>query len=80
MEGYSQLVDRFYEENEYLMAPQQYEAAKKDFEYLIRLLELAEEYHKEGWLGMGILVIVYTYESSTSFQKKIDHYRLKVLP
>ena len=48
MEGYSQLVDRFYEENEYLMAPQQYEAAKKDFEYLIRLLELAEEYHKEG--------------------------------
>ena len=31
MEEYLQLVDRFYEENEHLMAPQQYEAAKKDF-------------------------------------------------
>jgi len=41
-------VDRLYEENKNLMAPQQYEAAKKDFEYFMRLIELVEEYHKEG--------------------------------
>jgi len=38
---YEDLVDRFYRENEEMMAPQQYEAAKKDFEYFLRLLELA---------------------------------------
>jgi len=48
MEEYLQLVDRFYEENEHLMASQQYEAAKKDFEYFMRLIKMAEEYHKEG--------------------------------
>jgi len=48
MGEYLQLVDRFYEENKYLLAPQQYEAAKKDFEYFVRLVKLAEEYHKEG--------------------------------
>ena len=30
------------------MAPQQYKAAKKDFEYFMRLIELAMEYRKEG--------------------------------
>ena len=44
MEEYLQLVDRFYEENEHLMAPQQYEAAKKDFEYFMRLVDLALAY------------------------------------
>ena len=48
MGEYLQLVDRFYEENEHLMAPQQYATAKKDFEYFMRLIVLAEEYHKEG--------------------------------
>jgi len=46
MGEYLQLVDRFYAENEHLMAPQQYETAKMDFEYFMRLIELAEEIHK----------------------------------
>jgi predicted nucleotidyltransferase len=41
MKEYAALVDRFYQDNEYLMAPQQYKAAKKDFEYFLRLLDLA---------------------------------------
>ena len=48
MGEYLQLADRFYEKNKYLMAPQQYEAAKTDFEYFMVLVELAAEYHKEG--------------------------------
>ena len=40
-----QLVDRFYRENEDMIAPQQYEAAKRDFEYFMRLVELAIAYH-----------------------------------
>jgi len=47
MGEYLQLVDRFYEENEHLIAPQQYEAAKTDFEYFMRLIALAVEYSKE---------------------------------
>ena len=41
-------VDRLYEENKNLMAPQQYEAAKSDFEYFIRLIKLAEVYYDVG--------------------------------
>jgi len=48
MGEYLQLVDQFYEENKSYLAPQQYETAKKDFEYFMRLVKLAEEYHKEG--------------------------------
>jgi len=48
MGEYLKLVDRFYEENEYLMAPQQQAKAKKDFEHFIRLIKLAEEYHKNS--------------------------------
>ena len=40
------LVDRFYHENQDLMAPGQYEAAKKDFEYFTTLVEMALEYYK----------------------------------
>ena len=47
MGEYLQLVDRFYEDNEHLMAPRQYEAAKTDFEYFMRLIALAVEYRKE---------------------------------
>jgi len=48
MGEYLQLVDRFYEENKYYLAPQQDATARKDFEYFMRLIELAEEYRKEG--------------------------------
>ena len=48
MKKYEQLVDWYYRENGDLMAPQQYETAKKDFEYFMRLIDLAEECHKEG--------------------------------
>jgi len=47
MGEYLQLVDRFYENNKYDLAPQQYEAAKTDFEYFMMLIELAEAYRKE---------------------------------
>jgi len=40
------LVDRFYHENQDVMAPGQYEAAKKDFEYFTTLIEMALEYYK----------------------------------
>jgi len=48
MKEHLQLVDRLCEDNKYYLAPQQYEAAKKDFEYFMRLINLAEGYHKEG--------------------------------
>ena len=41
------LVDRFYQENEEMIPPQQYEAANKDFEYFIRLVDLALAYYGE---------------------------------
>jgi hypothetical protein len=40
------LIDRFYHENKDMMVPQQYEAAKKDFEYFTTLVEMALEYYK----------------------------------
>ena len=40
------LVDRFYHENQDLMAPGQYEAAKKDVQYFTTLVEMALEYYK----------------------------------
>jgi rubrerythrin len=40
------LIDRFYHENKDMMAPGQYEAAKKDFEYFTTLVEMALEYYK----------------------------------
>ena len=50
---YGNLVDRFYQENEEMMAPQQYEAAKKDFEYFMRLVELALAYYQGGEVERG---------------------------
>lgn len=44
MKEYAALVDRFYEANDHLMAPQQYRTAKEDFEYFMRLLDLAIHY------------------------------------
>ncbi len=40
-EEFQQLVNRFYQENENEMAIQQYELAKADFEYFMRLMDLA---------------------------------------
>ncbi len=47
MKEYLQLVDEFYQENEHLMARQQYKAAQTDPEYFLRLLVLAEAIHKD---------------------------------
>ena len=47
IEEYHQLVDRFHQENEDFMAPQQYEAAQVDVEYFLRLIELALAYEKK---------------------------------
>lgn len=44
MEEYHGLVDRFYQSNEHLMAPQQYRVARHDFDYFMRLLNLAIHY------------------------------------
>lgn len=44
---YEDLVDRFYQENEEMMAPQQYEAAKKDIEYFMQLVDLAYHYFED---------------------------------
>jgi hypothetical protein len=40
------LVDRFYDENKDFMAPEQYEAAKRDFEYFLVLVDLEIEHAK----------------------------------
>lgn len=45
-EAYRELLDGFYEEYGDLMAPQQYEAAKKDPDYFIVLIQLADYYQK----------------------------------
>ena len=46
-EAYQELLDGFYEEYQDMMAPQQYEAAEKDFEYFMRLVDLAYSYLKD---------------------------------
>jgi hypothetical protein len=46
-EAWYQLVDRFYQENGEMMPPQQYEAAKKDFEYFMRLVDLAMAFYRD---------------------------------
>jgi hypothetical protein len=51
MGEYAALVDRFYRDNEHLMAPQQYRVAKTDFEYFMRLLDLAIAYYTDGVEG-----------------------------
>ena len=44
MGEYTSLVKRFYRDNKQFMAPQQYWMAKHDFEYFMRLLDLAIHY------------------------------------
>jgi hypothetical protein len=50
MEDHLELVDRFYRENYDLMASPQYEVAKKDLAYFLRLVYLALEYQGEAGL------------------------------
>lgn len=47
MQEYTDMVDRFYQDNEHLMAPTQYVQAKQDFEHFMRLLDLAV-HHSSG--------------------------------
>jgi len=49
--AFQQLVDRFYQENVDMIPPQQYEAAKREFEYFMRLVELAIAYYQDGIEG-----------------------------
>ncbi|MDQ5988295.1 MAG: hypothetical protein CSYNP_04055 [Syntrophus sp. SKADARSKE-3] len=44
---YEALVDRFFSEYEEMITPQQYEAAKQDFEYFVTILTLTEA-HIDG--------------------------------
>ncbi|MBU1399039.1 MAG: hypothetical protein KKH85_09155 [Proteobacteria bacterium] len=41
------LVDRFYRESEEMMVPQQYQAAKKDSEYFIKLVDRVFVFYRE---------------------------------
>ena len=52
MTEYSTLVDRFYQVYEHL-APHQYRVAKQDFEYFLRLLDLAIAYYREEEVERG---------------------------
>lgn len=49
--GRAAVVDRFSPENVHLLAPLQYRAAKVNFEYFLRLLELAIHYSGMGGEG-----------------------------
>jgi len=44
----SQLIDRFYQENEDMLTPLQHRIARQDYEYFMRLLDLALAYYREG--------------------------------
>ena len=46
IESYGQLVNRFYEINKDILAKQQYMTAKVDFDYFLRILELAIEHER----------------------------------
>jgi hypothetical protein len=54
---HEQLLNQFHEENEDLIAIQQYKAAKQDYEYFMQLVDLAYYYHanmvnKVGPIGL----------------------------
>jgi len=53
VESYGHLVDRFYEINQNILAKQQYMTAKVDFDYFLRILELAIEYECSENSGKG---------------------------
>ena len=47
------LVEQFYDDNKDMMAPQQHEAAKKDFGYFLSLIEMAIGYFEPQVQGVG---------------------------
>ena len=51
--AHEQLLNRFYEENEDLISIQQHKAAKTDFEYFMRLVDLAYHYYVDRGQGAG---------------------------
>ena len=51
--GLEQLLERFYDENNDMMPPQQYEAAKKDFGYFLTLIEMAIGYYRPEDYDVG---------------------------
>lgn len=53
--AHEQLLNRFYDENEDLIAIQQYKAAKKDFEYFMQLVDLAYHHHHKEQVEEGFL-------------------------
>jgi len=55
--AHEQLLNKFYEENEDLIAIQQYKAAKQDYEYFMRLVDLAFHYYLDGRQGSGPMCI-----------------------
>ena len=53
--GLEQLLDRFSDENQDMMAYQQHDAAKKDFGYFLTLIEMAIAYYEPEDRDMGTL-------------------------
>jgi hypothetical protein len=51
--AHEQLLDRFYAENEDMMIPSQYRAAKWDLEYFMRLVDLAYHYYLDRGSNAG---------------------------
>ena len=45
LDEYNVLLDRFYQDNKNMMAPEQYSDAKTDGEYFVRLVDLAIAYY-----------------------------------
>lgn len=55
--AHEQLLNRFYEGNEDLIAIQQYKAAKQDYEYFMQLVDLAFHYYLDRRQGAGPMCI-----------------------
>ena len=51
--AYKDLVDRFYSETSDYMPLSQYKAAERDFEYFLRLIDLALAYFADGMEAKG---------------------------
>jgi hypothetical protein len=52
-QAYKDLVDRFYSETSDYMPLSQYKAAKRNFEYFLRLIDLALAYFADGMEAEG---------------------------
>lgn len=47
------LLEAFYDEKNYMLAPQQYETAKRDFGYFLTLIEMAIGYYAAEAQDLG---------------------------